>query len=333
MTENEYDLHVGEAKEAYPTWPTPATIVSDGAYGVGGFHGDPRTPADLADWYRPHVEAWSKYAHPSTTLWFWNTEVGWANVHPVLVENGWEYIQMITWDKGIGHVAGNVNSKSIRRFPVVSEVCAFYQRALEMETPDGPMQAKQWMRHEWKRSGLRFREANEACGVKDAATRKYFAQDWLWYFPPADVMEKLVRYANEHGDADGRPYYSLDGVSPVSRDEWDGLRYKFNLPHGVTNVWSHPPLRNKERLRGTGKRQAPVFTSRRRVSPPPISTRSRWRSCGGFSKLPPSPATLCGSRSAACAPPWWLRLSLVAGGLRQSTTPISPTWPQSVSSR
>jgi hypothetical protein len=29
----------------------------------------------------------------------WNTEVGWANVHPVITEFGWEYVQTLTWEK------------------------------------------------------------------------------------------------------------------------------------------------------------------------------------------------------------------------------------------
>ena len=64
-------------------------------------------------------------------------------------------MQAITWDKGIGHVAGNVNGKTIRRFPVVTEICVFYQRRLEVAGPDGAMPVQQWMRHEWQRSGLR----------------------------------------------------------------------------------------------------------------------------------------------------------------------------------
>jgi len=34
-------LHAGDALDVYATWPTPAAIVSDGAYGIGGFPGDP----------------------------------------------------------------------------------------------------------------------------------------------------------------------------------------------------------------------------------------------------------------------------------------------------
>ena len=35
-----FDLFRGDALNAYRDWPAPATIVSDGAYGVRGFHGD-----------------------------------------------------------------------------------------------------------------------------------------------------------------------------------------------------------------------------------------------------------------------------------------------------
>ncbi|HVA90431.1 MAG TPA: site-specific DNA-methyltransferase, partial [Chloroflexota bacterium] len=245
------------AEHVYDAWPTPVTIVSDGAYGVGGFHGDPRTPEGLVEWYTPHVQAWSRRAHPSTTLWFWNTEVGWATVHPLLAGHGWQYEFANVWDKGIAHVAGNVNGNTIRRFPVVSEVCVFYSRKLVVHTPEGSMGVREWMRYEWTRTGLPFRLANAACGVKDAATRKYFATDWLWYFPPADMMERLVTFANEHGEPSGRPYYSINGLGPVTGDEWARLRYKWNHKHGVTNVWQCPPLNGKERIRGTGVRSAP----------------------------------------------------------------------------
>lgn len=106
----------------YPEWPTPTVIIADGPYSVGGFPGDPPTPRDLAHWYTPHVKAWSRYAAPETSLWFWGTEIGWAMVHPLIAAHGWEYRTLHVWDKGIAHVAGNVNSKTIRRFPIVTEL-------------------------------------------------------------------------------------------------------------------------------------------------------------------------------------------------------------------
>lgn len=250
-------IYRGDALDAYESWPAPATIVSDGAYGVGGFLGDPRMPDGLEAWYRPHVAVWSERALLATTLWFWNTEVGWATVHPLLVEHGWEYVETIIWDKGIAHIAGNVNGETIRRFPVATEICALYRRRLEFPTTDGPKLAKEWLRYEWQRSGLPLYQANDACRVRNAATRKYLTQDWLWYFPPADMMEQLVAFANEHGDPEGRPYFSIDGVKPVTAQEWATFRYTWNHQHGLTNVWAHPPLHGDERYRGNGKRSAP----------------------------------------------------------------------------
>jgi len=199
-------------------------------------------------------------AHPATTLWFWNTEIGWATVHPLLSREGWEYVQTILWDKGIGHIAGNVNGNTIRRLPTVTEVCVFYRRQLTFGAPGAPngrLSACQWLRAEWQRTGMPLHRANVACGVKNAATRKYLTQDWLWYFPPAEMMHRLVEYANLHGNPAGRPYFSLDGKHPVTATEWARLRHPWHHEHGLTNVWSHPPLNGTERYRGDGRRVAP----------------------------------------------------------------------------
>ena len=81
----------------------------------------------------------------------------------------------------------------------MTEVCVLYRRRLEFPTPDGVLLAKQWLRYEWQRAGLRLSDANRACGVANAATRKYLTQDWLWYFPPPEMMQRLVDYANRNG--------------------------------------------------------------------------------------------------------------------------------------
>jgi site-specific DNA-methyltransferase (adenine-specific) len=252
-----YLLHHGDALDAYPSWPAPNVIISDGAYGIRGFHGDTTGTKGLPAWYEPHVEAWGKMAAPATTLWFWNTEIGWATVHPLLDQAGWDYVQTVTWDKGTAHIAGNVNGGTIRRFPVVSEVCVLYQRRLEVPGPDGPLSAQQWLRREWQRSGLPLNRANEACGVASAATRKYLTQDWLWYWPPGEMIERLAAYATACGSEHGRPYYSLDGRVPVTGGEWDSLRYRWRHAHGLTNVWRLAPLRDAERVKGTMRRAAP----------------------------------------------------------------------------
>lgn len=243
-------IELADAIERYELWKAPTAIVVDGPYGVSGFPGDPPTPEGLAEWYAPHVAIWAKHALPSTTLWFWGTELSWATVHPVLALHGWEYRSAHVWDKGVGHIAGNVNGNTIRRFPVVTEVCVQYVRRVELRTGDGELlPMKEWLRKEWQRSGLPLYRTNAACGVKNAATRKYFTQCHLWYFPPPDMMERLSFYANRHGKPTSHPYFSLDGRAYVTADQWAGMRAKWHHLHGITNVWTEPAVRGAERLR------------------------------------------------------------------------------------
>ena len=238
-------LHCGDALELYEEWDAPDIIISDGAYGVSGFDGDTHTPSNIPDWYEPHIKEWTRLSKPNTTLWFWNTEIGWALAHPVIEKNGWRYVGCNTWNKGSGHIAGNINTSTIKRFPPVTEVCAHYVR----EPQIGTMTIKKWIISEWKRSGLPLYKANEACGVKNAASRKYLTSDHLWYRPPPDAFEKMVRYANQHGDQNNAPYYSLDGINPMTRAEWINYQPRFACPYGTTNVWELPPLRGKERVK------------------------------------------------------------------------------------
>jgi len=238
----------GDSLKLYSRWETPTVIVSDGAYGVLGFEGDTSDHSGIAQWYEPHVAAWSEAATPETTLWFWNSEIGWAAVHPVLERHGWRYQNANIWDKGLAHIAGNVNTGKIRRFPVVSEVCVQYVFEARI---DGKL-LKHWLLSEWKRTGLPLREANVACGVADAAVRKYLDQGHLWYWMPVAMFEKMVAYANKHGQASGRPFFSRDGIRPMNAVEWAKTRSHFACPHGMTNVWTRNPVNGNERIKANG---------------------------------------------------------------------------------
>jgi site-specific DNA-methyltransferase (adenine-specific) len=241
-------VELGDSAVLCQSWPAPTVIISDGGYGVLGFEGDTSDHLDLPQWYEPNIAAWSRRATPQTTLWFWNSEIGWAATHPVLERYGWRYVNANIWNKGIGHIAGNVNTTRIRRFPVVSEVCVQYVFEARV---DG-LTLREWLLREWKRTGLPLRKANEACGVRDAAVRKYLDQGHLWYFPPPEAFVRLQEYANVHGRPEGRPYFSLDGKTPGTAEQWAAMRSKFRRPHGVTNVWDRPALRGSERVKLNG---------------------------------------------------------------------------------
>lgn len=258
VLEKIFHLFHGNVLETYTKWRSPDVIISDGAYGVRGFRGDVTNSSELVEWYHPHVLAWSKAAKPSTSLWFWNTEVGWATMHPLLLATGWEYVQLVIWDKGIAHVAGNVNGQTIRKLPVVTEVSALYRRKVFLTSVDGQtLNIKDWLRAEWQRSGLPMSKANEACGVKNAATRKYLTLDWLWYRPPGEAVQKMAEYCTKYGASTDCPYFSLDKVHPITASDWDKMRAVWNHKNGITNVWSRPPLADSERLKGTMERSAP----------------------------------------------------------------------------
>jgi site-specific DNA-methyltransferase (adenine-specific) len=140
----------------------------------------------------------------------------------------------------------------LKGFPVVTEVCVQYVKRPEFHVGSDRLTLKECLRYEWERTGLPLSKANEACGVANAATRKYFTKDHLWYAPPPEIFERLVDYANGHGSAKGKPYFSVNGKKPLSKEEYARLFAKFDGKYGVTNVWEHPPLHNGERVKLPG---------------------------------------------------------------------------------
>ena len=157
---------------------------------------------------------------------------------------GWKYVSCNIWNKGISHIAGNVNTQKIKHFPKVTEVCVQY---IKIPILNG-LEVNEWLISEWKKTRLPLRKANEACGVADAATRKYFARNNLFYPPPSDKFEKLVSYANKHGDKKAKPFFSINKKKSLSKKEWEKLFPYFSCPIGVTNVWDRKTLKGSERI-------------------------------------------------------------------------------------
>lgn len=256
-TENTIELEHANALDCYARWEPPTVIISDGAYGVGGFDGDPRSLDLLVDWYRPHVAAWTRHATIQTTLWFWGTELSWATVHPLLQASGWLYKAANIWNKGLAFAAGNTNTKTLTHLPIVTEICVQYTLGVAWIRQDGqPFVMQNWLRSEWQRTGLPMKKANDACGVKSAAARKYLGSDYQWYCPPTETFLLLKQYADQHGDPAGRPYFVIPGCTDDTDQlgsQWVKLRAKFHCPLGVTNVWDEPALRSQERVKVNGK--------------------------------------------------------------------------------
>lgn len=262
----------GDVLAAYDDWLAPTCIISDGPYGLGKFPGEATSPDGLAEWYAPHAAAWARRALPFTTLWFWNSEIGWAKAHAALELHGWQYEETVVWDKGIAHIAGNVNSKTIRGLPVVTELAVRYTRRATLPDEHGhQLSLKEWVRAEWQRSGLPMSQSNAACGVANAATRKYLTQCRHWYFPPGEAIVAMAAWCKRHGAKTSRPYFSLDGETSPSAAAWNRLRAKWQHVHGRTNVWQEPPVHGDERVKITGgtgyvhANQKPLALMRRQI--------------------------------------------------------------------
>lgn len=292
-------IHHGDALKIYDEWLAPSVIISDGPYGLGKFPGEAHSPDALAEWYAPHAVAWAKHSAPHTTLWFWNSEIGWAKAHSALELNGWQYEETVVWDKGIAHIAGNVNSRTIRGLPVVTELAVRYTRKATLPIIDGhELPLKEWLRHEWQRSGLPMSQSNQACGVANAATRKYLTQCHMWYFPPGDAVAAMSKWCTAHGLKTKRPYFSLDGINPPKAEAWDRMRAKWTHVHALTNVWREPPVHGAERvkaLQGTGymhANQKPLALMERQILASTEPGDVVWEPFGGLMS-----ATLAAVRS------------------------------------
>ena len=126
------------------------------------YPGDPSTSAIAES--EPHIIKWSEHATPITTLWFWNTELGCKRSSHVS-QHGWEYRNCHIWNKGIAHIAGNTNGKTLRKFPVTTEVCVQYTKKALFYVNGTKMDMQRWLRYEWGRTDLPFSKTNDVCGV------------------------------------------------------------------------------------------------------------------------------------------------------------------------
>ena len=198
-----FALHRGPVTEAYPHWPAPAAIISDGAYGIrGDTPGDTVEAPALLSWYREHIAAWSAAATPDTTLWLWNTEIGWAIVHSALDQAGWDHVETVIWDKGPrGAVAwpGAV-------FTVVTEVCAMYRRRPTTPDPAGPTlpaahhDSETGLSNVWAQPLLKDSErfARTPPGATTAVMHPHQK--------PIELMKRLIQASTEPGDVIWEPF-------------------------------------------------------------------------------------------------------------------------------
>ena len=99
-------------------------------------------------------------------------------------------------------------------------------------------------------------------------------------------MEQIVDFANKYGQTTNRPYFSIDGKTPVNVDQWERMRSEWNHSHGITNVWTEPQVRREERIKLKGKNlhanQKPLAIIERIISATSDSNDVVWEPFGGL---------------------------------------------------
>jgi len=216
------------------------------------------------DW-RPVIPEVVRVLQSNGALWVIHGDpLELADVSKAIVKaSGPPLINWVTWDK----YNGAVSSKGFMDgYTLVDSLRSFQQMCeyLIYHADDGQWQAqtdkvrgfifeplREYLADEWARAGLRFEQANEACGTASMAAKHYFARS-QWCLPTAEHYENLRRYANIHGTKYHGNEYLRQEYEYLRREyedmrrEYEYLRPVFNNPGLVSSVWPGPPAARNE---------------------------------------------------------------------------------------
>lgn len=244
--------------------------ILDGPYGMGKAEWD-RVPrgGSLVDLYRDHIADVGRVCAPSASLYLWNTEQGWAQLHPAVLAAGWTFVSLIVWVKADSPRIGDMfGYDHLRGWVSTVEYCGFYQR--EAWAPntsagqdigyaagrDDRNWVRPWLAAEWAAAGLKMRDADRALGTNGMAGHYFQASQWS--LPTWEAYQRLAAFAAEHGPPRAVPYLVLKQFTqpPDLRASYDHLRAEyeasrppFTAPIGVGNVWRAGSVSGPERLR------------------------------------------------------------------------------------
>ena len=262
--------------------PGASLAIVDGPYNMKKADWDTFRDWDhFVAWYRPELEELTRVLDTSANVYLWGTDTSASELRPLMAELGWRRRTRVIWDKGIGFMAGKIDTAAMTNHYDLTEVCDHYQRnAWDLSGGAGQEIAhaagaddrnwiRPWIRAEWmEEAGLRSGEADKALGTNGMAGHYFGASQWS--LPTWKHFQTLHRYAQEHGPARERPYLVLPQFADLRatydhlraeydhlraeydhlRAEYEASRAPFNHPQGVGNVWRSPTVSGAERLSG-----------------------------------------------------------------------------------
>ena len=149
----------------------------------------------------------------------------------------------MTWDKGVGFMAGKCDVRALRSWYDVTEVCGFYQReAVPFDAVFGALAGR--MEAERARTGVTRRSIDDASG--SANVSQYWWQSRDWRCPTRPMWRLLQQLSGGFSWAWG----DMKRAEAAARAEYEASRPAFTAPLGVGNVWHAGMVQGPERLRG-----------------------------------------------------------------------------------
>lgn len=245
---------LGDAATLYASWPTPALIFVDGPRGEDRGEHD-LTHDDLPLFYEKHVKLWTHHSNSATRLLLNTSFDAWPTTHTLLHQAGWSRRALYVWDKGQHTLSlkGGELSLSFELFAEDGhEIFALYDAPLVVR-PSGreKMRLQAWLRSEWLRTELPLKDANRAVATH-AAQRVWLTSGPAWSPPIPTSFGQLSEYANKWGKAEGKPFFSLDGASPLTEEQYAALfpikgKTWLDRAWPLMSTWNREPLRSPER--------------------------------------------------------------------------------------
>jgi adenine-specific DNA-methyltransferase len=240
----------------------------DPPYNIGVFC--KMEPAEYLAWCCEWIAEGDRILAPNGAFWVSHKDpTVLVDISREIARLGRGRINWVTWDKYNaaddlqGFMDGYTVVDSLRSFQVMAEYLVYHadegdwtaqcdrERGFIFE----PLRV--YLAGEWGRAGLKFAQANEACGTASMAARHFFSRS-QWCLPTEEHYHALRVYANAHSHGGEylrreyeylrreyedlrREYEDLRREYEDLRREYEDLRYTFNNPGKVSSVWQIPP--------------------------------------------------------------------------------------------
>ena len=173
-----------------------------------------RTIEEYIEWTRMWISAVSRVAHPSATMFLFGYQRNLLPIYNLLLDNGWSFQQEIIVDKGGRSLAGR-NTSQYKMFPTTTEAIWFLTR-------DRSVYVKSLLLQKKKSLGLTVKDINSALGTSTTG-------GGMWSIYTGDNVENSIPTEEMWNKLQDILQFKVPyrEVCPT-----------FNLPYGVTDVWS-----------------------------------------------------------------------------------------------